>query len=267
MGDPDATTDWPDDEPVDWVRLFMLSPATWFALLEELRRRPEPAAVAWFHDACEEAVRRLTEVHQHLPVLGLTVSRLAAIYEKAWAAQHQAVEHDDRPLGETETERERSSNHRVGWRAELDAVLALEMEDAVVNLHLRGATDAHISTILVIPADWPAKIVAHARLNPKAQTVVRAHLGGASLAGIAKATGVPATSALRILRQVDEAPHGAKERVDAAARARDIVRLREREGLSYKDIAQRLGCSMDTVKNVLRKNRRPRYGKGKGPAS
>jgi DNA-binding CsgD family transcriptional regulator len=266
VGEPDTTADWPDDEPIDWVRLFMLSPATWFALLDELRRRQEPAAVAWFHDACEEAIRRLTDVHQHLPILGLTVSGLAGIYEKAWAAQNEAVEHDDRPLGETETSRERNSNHRAGWRADLDAVLAQEMADAVVNLHLRGATDSHISTILLIPADWPARIVEAARLSPKAQAVVRAHLEGASLAGIAKATGVPATSALRILRQIDEAPHGAKERVDANARARAIVRLREREGLTYKEIADRLGCSMDTVKNVLRRKRRPRYGKGKGPA-
>lgn len=267
MGDPDTTADWPDEDPIDWVRLFMLSPATWFALLEELRRRQEPAAVAWFHDACEEALRRLTDVHQQLPVLGLTVSGLAGIYEKAWAAQNEAVDHDDRPLGETETSRERNSSRRSGWRDDLDAVLAPAMADAVINLHLRGAADSHISTILLIPADWPAKIVGAARLSPKAQAVVRAHLEGGSLAGIAKATGVPATSALRILRQVGEVPHGARERVDAADRARAIVRLREREGLTYKEIADRLGCSMDTVKNVLRRKRRPRYGKGKGPAS
>jgi hypothetical protein len=244
----------------------VLRPQLWHSLLSDLGRRPEPAAVARFIDRCIISIRCLTDVHAQLPRIGLTLARFVELREGAWHAQYNAVAHDERPVADDETEAERLTSRRAAWRPDLEDALAPEMRAAVINLHLRGLDDDSIACSLDLPPQWPPQIIGRARLNPKARDVVRHHLAGASLAGLAKATGVPASSTLRILRLVDEVPHGAKERVDAAARARAIVRLREKEGLSYKEISERLGCSMDTVKNVLRRKRRPRYTKRKGAA-
>lgn len=263
---------WPADDDVDWVRLYVLRPNLWYSLLKDLGRRPEPAAIARFVDNCVTSLRCLTDVHERLPEIGLTLGRFADLYEEAWKAQLVAVEHEERAVADDEDvvgwgdenrlKGGRLDAGREGWRPELHDALAPEMRAAVVNLHLRGLDNDCIACALGIPEDWPAKIVARARLRAEARAVVRAHLDGRSLGAIEKATKVPPSSALRIIRQIGEVPNGAKHRVDAAARARTIVKLRDR-GLSYKEIATRVGCSMDVVKNVLRRDRRHRYAPGR----
>lgn len=266
MGEPQGPAEWPADDDIDWTRLYVLRPQLWHSLLGDLGRRPEPAAVARFIDRCIISIRCLTDVHARLPDIGLSLAGFVELREAAWHAQYSAVEHEERPVGDDETEPERLTEKRAAWRPELEDALAPKMRAAVVNLHLRGLDDDSIACSLDLPPQWPASIISRARLNPKARDVVRHHLAGASLAGIAKATGVPATSAVRIIRQIGDTPNGARVRVDAADRARSIVKLRGR-GLTYKEIADRLDCSMDVVKNVLRRDRRHRYGRGKGPVA
>lgn len=260
MGDSQQV-DWPEDDP--FVRLFILSRRDWDRLLDELRCRSEPAAVAWFHDTCEARVLALT---RRLAETGLTVPGYIELCEKAWEGQLEAIAYDERLQADHETAEERTSSHRPGWRQDLRGILADSMRDAVVNLHLRGWDDEEIAAGLNLPEDWPKKIVSRVRLRPKARAVVRAHLAGGSMTTISKATDVSATTVIRILCQIGDVPRGSKERVDAAARARTIVKLRDR-GLSYKEIAARVGCSMDVVKNVLRRDRRHRYrGRPRGAA-
>lgn len=274
MGDP-PRADWPDEDDVDWVRLYALRPDLWYAMLRDLGARPEPAALARFVDKCIISIRCLTDVHAQLPSTGLTLARFVELREAAWEAQFAAVEREDRPIGDDEhvdgwgdnsrNKKGRLNEQRANWRPDLEDALAPEMRAAVINLHLRGLTDTAIVCALDIPADWPEKIISRARIHPNAKAAIRAHLEGGSLATVAKASGVPATTAVRILRQIGEAPNGAQARVDAGDRARTILKLRDR-GLSYKEIAHRLDCSMDVVKNVLRRDRRHRYGRG-GPAA
>lgn len=269
MGDTPTPVDWPDDDDIDWVRLYALAPNLWRSYLTELEERPSPAAVARFTDRCIRSVRCLTDLHAKLPELGLSLAAFADLHNRAWAAQFDArVEGSppDAPVGDEETVLERRADRDDGWPddqvSELHDVLADEMSEAVISLHLRGLDDDRITCALDIPKEWAALITARADLNPKARDVVRGHLEGKSLGGITKATGVPASTALRILRRIGETPHGAKHRVDAAARARTIVKLRSR-GLTYKEIAGRLGCDLDDVKNALRRDRRHRYGGGR----
>lgn len=271
MGDSHLPVDWPDDDDIDWVRLYALAPNLWRSYLTDLEEQPSPAALARFADRCIRSVRCLTDLHARLPEIGLGLAAFAELHARAWAAQFDARAEDgdrhDRPVGDHETVEERRAGTRTAdWPVDLPSdlrdVLADEMREAVVNLHLRGLDDDRIACAMDIPKEWPGLIVARAALHPDARAVVRIHIEGGSLGAIAKATKVPASTALRILRRIGERPNGAKKRVDASARARDIVKLRSR-GLAYKEIAERLDCSIDDVKNALRRDRRHRYGGGR----
>jgi DNA-binding CsgD family transcriptional regulator len=265
----DQLAGWPDDDGIDWVRLYALAPNLWRSYLTDLEDHLSPAELARFTDRCIRSVRCLTDLHARLPEIGLSLAQFAELHARAWAAQFDARATDDRrdaPVGEDETEDDRrhGARHPDGWPdlPGLHDALADEMREVVVQLHLRGLDDDRISCAMDIPKEWPALIVARAELNPKARGVVRAHLKGKSLGAVAKETGVPASTALRIIRRIGEAPNGARRRVDAAARARTIVKLRGR-GLTYKEIAERVGCDLDDVKNALRRDRRHRYGGGR----
>jgi DNA-directed RNA polymerase specialized sigma24 family protein len=271
VGDsPDQPPEWPDDDDIDWVRLYALAPNLWRSYLSDLEERPSPAELARFTDRCIRSIRCLTDLHTRLPGLGLSLAEFADLHARAWNAQFQARADDDnredRPVADDETVLERRSATRsVDWPADLPTdlrdVLADEMREAVINLHVRGLDHDQIACAMDIPREWPAFIVSKAGLHPQARAVVLAHLEGKSLGAIAKATKVPATTALRILRRIGETPNGTKVRVDAKARARTIVKLRTR-GLTYKEIAARVGCDLDDVKNALRRDRRHRYGGG-----
>lgn len=270
----DGSVEWPEDDDIDWVRLYVLRPGLYYSLLRELEERPEPTAVARFVEKCIVSLRCVRDFHDQLSRYGLTLARFADLYEKAWAAQLEAVEHEERPVddgddvvgwgGEHRLKGGRLDAGRAGWRPDLNEALAPEMRSAIVNLHLRGVDDDRIACVLGVPSDWPAKVVGRARVHRSGREVVRLHLGGASLGQIAAQTGVPTASVARILRLIDEKPNGAARRVDARNRARTIVKLRDR-GLSYKQITERVGCSLDDVKNALRRDRRHRYG-DRGPA-
>lgn len=267
MGDSDPPAGPPDDD-IDWVRLYALAPNLWASYLADLEEHPSPAEVARFTDRCIHSIRCLTDLHAKLPELGLSLAAFADLHARAWAAQFDARVADDRrdaPVGDDQTadERRHGAGHGGGWPdlPSLHDALAEEMREAVIQLHLRGLDDGRIACAMDIPKEWPALIVARAGLTPRARDVVRAHIGGASLGAIAKQTGIPATTALRIIRRIGDAPNGAKTRVDAAARARTIVKLRDR-GLTYKEIAVRVGCDLDDVKNALRRDRRHRHGGG-----
>lgn len=259
VGDPQEPAEWPDDDDIDWVRLYVQAPNLWYSYLTDLGRRPEPVALARFVERCVRSLRCLTDVHARLPDIGLTLAGFVALREEARDAQFAATAHEERPVADDETQPERLTARRGGWRPDLNDALAPEMRAAIVNLHLRGLEDDRIACALDIPADWPEKIISRTRLQTAAQAVVRAHLDGKSLAGIHKATGVPPSTALRILRRIGEKPNGSGPRVDARDRARTIVKLRSR-GLTYKEIAERVGCDLDDVKNALRRDRRHRYG-------
>lgn len=267
MGDsPDQPDGWPDDDDIDWVRLYALAPNLWRSYLTDLEERPSPAELARFTERCVRSVRCLTDLHARLPEIGLSLAAFAELHARAWNAQFDlranGDAHTDRPVHDDETVMERrAATRNVDWPADLRDVLADEMREAVVNLHLRGLDHERIACAMDIPREWPALIVARAGLHPDARAVVRLHLEGKSLGAIAKATKVPASTALRILRRIGETPNGAKVRVDAAARARTIVKLRSR-GLTYKEITARVGCDLDDVKNALRRDRRHRYGGG-----
>jgi len=266
VGDsPDQPGGWPDDDDIDWVRLYALAPNLWRSYLTDLEERPSPAELARFTDRCIRSVRCLTDLHARLPEIGLSLAAFADLHARAWDAQFDARaegSREDRAVGDDETVMERQSATRnAGWPDNLRDVLADEMREAVVNLHLRGLDHDRIACAMDIPKEWPALIVTSAGVSQDARAVVRLHLEGKSLGAIAKATKVPASTALRILRRIGEVPNGARVRVDAAARARTIVKLRAR-GLTYKEIATRVGCDLDDVKNALRRDRRHRYGGG-----
>ena len=272
MGDsPDPPAGWPDDDDIDWVRLYALAPNLWRSYLTDLEEHPSPAALARFTERCIRSIRCLTDLHALLPEIGLSLAAFAELHTRAWNAQFQARADDDdredRPVADNETMLERRSATRsVDWPDDLPTnlrdVLADEMREAVINLHLRGLDHDQVACAMDVPREWPAFIVAKGGVHPAARAVVRGHLDGKSLGAIAKATKVPASTALRILRRIGEVPNGAKVRVDAKARARTIVKLRAR-GLTYKEIAARVGCDLDDVKNALRRDRRHRYGGGR----
>lgn len=255
--------DWPDDNDIDWVRLYALAPNLWHSYLTDLEERPSPAEVARFADRCIRSVRCLTDLHARLPEIGLSLAAFAELHARAWNAQFEArVEGDahDRAVAidESAPERRGAGGEWSPDSPDLRDVLADEMREAVVHLHLRGLEDGRIACAMDIPKEWPALIVARAGLHPAAREVVRGQIEGKSLGAISKETGVPASTALRIIRRVGEVPNGAKVRVDAKARARTIVKLRDR-GLAYKEIAVRVGCDLDDVRNALRRDRQHRY--------
>lgn len=269
MGETTSPADRPEDDDIDWVRLYALAPNLWRTYLGDLEDNPSAAELARFADRCIRSVRCLTDLHARLPEIGLTLAAFAELHERAWTAQYElrlADDHHDVPIGDEETKKERRGSTRCAeWpdpRSRLRDVLSEEMRDAVVNLHLRGLDDDRITCALDIPRDWPVLILADEKNLGAAEEVVRTHLDGRSLGQIAKVTGVPATTALRILRRIGEKPHGAAARVDARDRARTIVKLRAK-GLTYKEIARRVGCDLDDVKNALRRDRRHRYGEGR----
>lgn len=268
MGDP-REPGWPDDDDTDWARLYVLRPNLWSDYLDEVEsaleaERAKPADLVRFIERCLRAVRCLSDVHARLPGLGLDLARYVEFREKAMAAELAAVERIDGELGENTTQfseeyRRRQHPVEAGPRS-------AELAALIISLSLRGLDDDRIVCALDIPDSWPAIVRRRIRLHPAAADVVAAHLAGKTLAQLAKTTGAPASTALRILKLIGEQPHGAASRVDARDRARTIVKLRD-TGMSYKEIAQKVGCTMDVVKNVLRRDRRHRYGRGKGPAA
>lgn len=271
MGDShdgsDACPD--DDDDTDWVRLHTLSPALYSTYLRELQARLEagdatPADLARFVERCLSSARCVDHLDARLPGLGLTFGQFIDLRNEAIAAEQAATERVDAELAEDRT---KASEERRARRHPIKAgPQSKEMTTLIMNLSLRGLEDERIACVLPIHHTWPTIVRRRMRLHAGARAVVRAHLEGKSLGEIQRATGVPPTSALRILRQIGESPNGAKARVDARARANTIVKLRAK-GLAYKEIAERVDCSMDVVKNVLRPERRHRYGGGGGRVS
>ena len=265
MGDSREPADWPDDDDTDWARLYILRPNLWSDYLEEVEaaleeNRAGPADLARFIERCLNAVRCLSDVHAALPGLGLSLARYVELRETAMAAELEAVEADSAELAENETEF--SKLYRARRHPVEAGPLSRQLADLILNLHLRGLDDERLVCSLNIHPTWPAIVRRRSRLHPDTTSVVAAHLAGKTLGQIAKETGVPASSALRVLKLIGERPHGAATRVDARARARTIVKLRD-QGLAYKEIAARVGCSMDVVKNVLRRDRIHRYRSGR----
>lgn len=267
MGDSQRS-DWPADDDTDWVRLYFLSPNLWSDYLDEVEAHLEagdatPADLARFIERCLRSARCLSDLHAKLPGLGLTLWRFGELREQAVAAEQAAADLDVAGIGENDTVFSQESRAR---RRPIEAgPLSAELARLIMNLGLRGLDDERIVCALDIHDSWPAIVRRRARLHPGAADVVAAHLRGRTLGQIAKETRVPASSALRILKLIGESPNGAGARVDARARARTIVKLRD-QGLQYKEIAVRVGCSMDTVRNALRRDRRHRYGGGRGAA-
>lgn len=262
MGDTrDDLGSWPsdDDSDVDWTTLYALRPNLWSDYLDELETaldegRASSSTLVDFMERCLRSVRCLSDFHARLPGLGLSLAAFIDLREKALAAELVALgfENDlslraDRPT-----------------RAHKDGPVSPKLAAAIVNLHLRGLDNERIICALGIHTAWPAAVLRRTRLHAGAHDVVREHLAGASLSQIAARTKVPASSALRVIRQIGEKPNGTGVRVDARARARSIVKLRQR-GASYKEIAERLDCSLDTVRNALRRDAKRRY-RGLGDA-
>lgn len=256
---------WPADDDTDWVRLYFLSPNLWSDYLDEVEAHLEagdatPADLARFIERCLRSARCLSDLHAKLPGLGLTLWQFGELREQAMAAERAAAERDVAGIGENDTKW--SQEYRARRHPVEAGPLSAELAALIMNLCLRGLDDERIVCALDIHHSWPAIVRRRTRLHSGAAAVVAAHLAGRTLGQIAKDTGVPASSALRILKLIGERPHGATKRVDARDRARTIVKLRDR-GVSYKEIATRVGCSMDVVKNVLRRDRRHRYAPGR----
>lgn len=271
MGDVPNDDSLTDDNDVDWVRLYVLAPNLWSDWLDDFEAEvdeggPDPAVLARFVDRCYVAVRCLSDVHAQLPGLGLTLARFVELREAANAAEQRAVTKDSAPLAQHEREEDRRylDRQRERRRPRTPGPLSDDLAGAIINLHLRGLDNERIACAFDIPDDWPALVIARTHLHAGAHAVVREHLAGKTVAQINKTTKVPPASVVRILGQIGDPPNGTVKRVDARARAATIVKLRENQGLTYKQIANKLGCSMDTVKNVLKRKRRPGYGSG-GP--
>lgn len=242
-----------DDFDVDWTTLYALRPNLWNDYLEELEAamdegRASPASLADFMERCLHSVRCLSDVHARLPELGLSLAAFVDLREKALAAEQAALEF----------EKNRSLRADRPARAHKDGPVSPAMARVIVNLHLRGLSGDRITCALGIHTGWPDAVLRRTRLHARARDVIREHLAGKSLARIAADTGVSPSSAIRIIGQIGEKPNGAGARVDARARARTIRKLRER-GLSYKEIAERVGCSLDAVRNALRRDALRRY--------
>lgn len=256
MGDTrDDNDSWPpdDDADVDWATLYALRPNLWNDYLEELEAaldegRASPGTLADFMERCLRTVKCLSDFHARLPGLRLSLAAFVDLREKALAAEAAALRHEN----------DRSLRADRPARAHKDGPLSPTLAAAIVNLHLRGLDEDRIICALGIHTAWPQAVLRRTHLHAGAHDVVREHLAGASLAQIEQRTGVPVSSALRVIRQIDEKPNGVGKRVDARARARDIVKLRRR-GLAYKEIAERLDCSLDTVRNALRRDAKRRY--------
>jgi hypothetical protein len=262
VGDsPDESAEWPDDDGTDWARLYILRPNLWSDYLDEIETaleagRAQPADLVRFIERCLRAVRCLSDTHAQLPNLGLTLARFVELREDALAAELAALERDGAELGENETEFSRL--YRLRQHPVEAGPLSKQLADFILNLSLRGLDDSRIVCALDIHHSWPELVRQRIRLHPGAPDVVAAHIAGKTLGQIAHETGVPASSVLRILKLIGERPHGVTARTNARDRARTIVKLRDR-GLTYKEIADRLDCSLDTVRNALRRDRVHRY--------
>lgn len=260
MGEFQPPAEWVDDT-TDWVRLWTLSRDLYSAYLSEFSDlvesgRAEPADLVRFTERCVRSYRCLADLNASLPGLGLTIGQFIDLRDQAISAEQAELERHDRELAENDTEisaRYRERQHPTPTGPQSKALATL-----ILNLWLRGLDDKQIGCALDIHDNWPRLVRDRIHTHPGSRAVVAAHLAGRTLGQIAKETGVPASSALRILKLIGEQPHGAAKRVNARARAHDIVKLRDR-GLTYKEIADRLGCSMDVVKNTLRRDRRHRY--------
>jgi lambda repressor-like predicted transcriptional regulator len=269
MGDSQESADWPDDDNTDWVRLRMLSPALYSSYLREFQARLETgkatrADLLRFAERCLNSARCLDHFEAQLPGLGLTVWQFGELRDKAMVAERAATDRIDGELAEGKTvfgEKYRIRQHPVepGPRSRELAML-------ILSLSLRGLDDQRIACVLDVHDTWPAIVRRRIRIHPKAADAVAAHIAGASLGQVSARTGVPTATVRRILKLIGEQPHGAAKRVNARERARTIVRLRDK-GFSYKEISRRLDCSMDDVKNALRRDRRHRYREGRGPAA
>jgi DNA-binding CsgD family transcriptional regulator len=141
-----------------------------------------------------------------------------------------------------------------------------EMRRAIVEFDLRGVPEvAHeLVELAGLPRSAADTVIARARLHPNARAVVAAHIAGTPIADIVRATGVPATTAARIIESIGETPIRPKAHEPARRRAREIIRMRE-QGMSYAEIARRLDVPITTVKNALRRDRRRRLN-DRGPA-
>lgn len=249
----------------DWVRLHLISPRLYDKILaEKLGPHSTPADIPDMADRMKAAMRQVDEkISAVLSRVGLSLGKLIDLRDEAWAAEDAAIEADGAPVGEDQTPRHWRDRHKE-WDPSYDRPRSRKMVAAIVELYLRGLAPGEIDCILSLPPGWVAATLKSKRIPPGGREVVQAHLAGMSVAEISRVTGVPQSSATRILGGIRETTRGAEQRRTARERAQTIVRLAEK-GLTYRQISERLGCSLDIVKNTLRRDRRHRYG-GRGPA-
>lgn len=234
----------------DWTRIF--NHPAWKSLTEErggvevVLAHPDVlldllGAMVVTHD-------RIVEGLQALPRLGLTTGQAIDLVEPALIDERVAVEAWTRAPDATESGVDRTG---VPWcRRE---PFTQTSRAAVRTLRIRGLEPEEIDRLLFDYRPYPVAgpYLERHPLHPKAREVFLAHRDGWTPARMQRDLDVPDSSAEDILRSIGEMPNRgerARQQVSARDRHRTVVRLREREGLTNKEIAVRLGITENQVR-------------------
>lgn len=211
---------------------------------------------------------RIVEGLQTLPRLGLTIGQAVDLIEPAIVDERAAVEAWARAPETVESGVDRTG---APWcRRE---PFTQSSRTAIRVLTIRGLEPEEIDRLLF---DYRAEPVSGPYLerqpvHPKARDVFRAHCAGLTPARMEADLDIPDSTAEDILHQIDATPNRgerARQQASARDRHRTVVRLREREGKTNREIATKLGITENQVrKHFVREARlQSRTARGRGPA-
>jgi hypothetical protein len=245
-------------DPTAWIALRLVFPHLWEAWAADLGGieavARDPRRMARFNAECFASLRHALDFRAKLPGLGLSLAQAVGIIEEALEDENGATDELEAPTGvEEAVDADRPSAPMRFARNRYPASEA--MRAAVLNFWVRGLPEACIDYVLSLEAGTAARIVRQHPPHPGARKVAAAHFEGHPVSEVARRTGVPGSSVVRILGSIGEGGSGTL-REDVRRRTATIRRLRDKEGLSYKEISRRLSVSMDTVRNATRRDRR-----------
>jgi hypothetical protein len=126
---------------------------------------------------------------------------------------------------------------------------------AAVELFLRGWLEPEIDQAFGFPHGATAQVLEESRIHPKARDIVAAHLEGDPPSRISRDVSVGMAAIYDVLGSIGEEPH----RVRDLAKSADInraVKRRYEEGWSYRQTAEHLGITEQSVRQRIQYMRR-----------
>lgn len=234
-----------DSDPI--TNYNILFPRRYAERMARIRETGSPADLVEFYDEIEMTSR--LQVHARLGELGLPLGLIAEWAEEAVVAE--LARSESREDWRDSWPGEFFCAARSTWLSSTEPA-SPEMSRFLAGLVLWGLSHEQAALVADVPVGWVEKV--DAGLDEALRTVCREHRIGARFSEILQRTGVPRATADRWIRDYLRDEPRTNSREATAQRQQEVARFLA-QGLSEREIADRLGVALYTVKNDKRRLR------------